>query len=241
MRISELYAFLDSHAPFESAENWDNSGLLLGDLSYEVSRVYLSLDVSLDILDSLESNSLLIVHHPFIFTSMRKVDFSTTIGKIIQACILKNISIICMHTNYDKSILNSYFTKQVLGFDSYTSDTFVCKVDVDMNFDELVAKVKSKLNLSTIQIVRPDKCIVRSLGITTGSGSEFVFSSSVDVYLTGDLKYHTAFDAKERGVGLIDISHFASEICFADSLAEILKILPIEVIITNSKNPFEYC
>ena len=44
----------------------------------------------------------------------------------------------------------------------------------------------------------------------------------------------------ENNVSLIDINHFESERYFGVSLAEILQKNQIEVIITNSINPFKY-
>ena len=60
-----------------------------------------------------------------------------------------------------------------------------------------------------------------------------------DLFLTGDIKYHQAFEAKQNGVSLIDIGHFESERFFAKALIEDLKKIKIKAIIANSKNPFE--
>jgi len=60
----------------------------------------------------------------------------------------------------------------------------------------------------------------------------------VDLFLTGDIKYHDAMDAKIRGISLIDIGHFESEKFFVDIMYENIKDLKVEVIKTNSKNPF---
>ena len=60
-----------------------------------------------------------------------------------------------------------------------------------------------------------------------------------DCFLTGDIKYHVAMDAKARGVSLIDIGHYESEKYFVDVMYEAVKHLDIEIIKLNSKNPFE--
>lgn len=240
MKLHEIYDFLNEKAPFELAESWDNCGVLVGENSQEISKIILSLDLSSEVIQNAPSGSLIITHHPFLFSSIKKIDTSSSSGKIIKEAMKRDISIIAMHTNYDKAVLNRYFTQNVLGLACECDGDFVCKSVVDMQFDTLLALVKSKLNLKTISHVRAAKESVSIIGITTGSGGEFALKSGVDVYLTGDIKYHTAFDAKEVGIGLIDITHYASELCFGDSMAEILKILPIEVIITNSKNPIEH-
>lgn len=43
MKINELMAMLDEHVPFNTAESWDNVGLLIGDESQEVTGIFNSL------------------------------------------------------------------------------------------------------------------------------------------------------------------------------------------------------
>ena len=59
-------------------------------------------------------------------------------------------------------------------------------------------------------------------------------------FLTGDIKYHDAMQAKSIGLSLIDIGHYESEHFFAQILLKHLKFLGLEVIIASSKNPFTY-
>ena len=44
MKLSEIYSFLNSLSPFELAEGWDNSGLIVGDMGATIETVYLSLE-----------------------------------------------------------------------------------------------------------------------------------------------------------------------------------------------------
>jgi putative NIF3 family GTP cyclohydrolase 1 type 2 len=67
-----------------------------------------------------------------------------------------------------------------------------------------------------------------------------------DCFLTGDIKYHDALEAKERNINLIDIGHFESERYFCEIIEDVLKnnlkINEIVGIISNKdfKNPFNY-
>ena len=74
-----------------------------------------------------------------------------------------------------------------------------------------------------------------------GSGSDFIKSASLkgaDVYITGDIKYHEAQYAFERGLSLIDVGHFHSEKFILPVieryLEEEFKSLNIEVIMEQS-------
>jgi len=61
-----------------------------------------------------------------------------------------------------------------------------------------------------------------------------------ECFLTGDIKYHDAMEAKTIGLSMIDIGHFESERYFGEILAKDLENLGLSVIISSSKNPFTY-
>ena len=70
MKIAEIYEILNSVAPFEMQESWDNSGLLLGEMNTQIKgKIYLSLDLDSDLIENAEENSLFITHHPLIFVA----------------------------------------------------------------------------------------------------------------------------------------------------------------------------
>lgn len=68
---------------------------------------------------------------------------------------------------------------------------------------------------------------VKTIGFCAGSGSEFI--GSTDAFVTGDVKFHTALDAKTV---VFDIGHFESEI-FAPELLR--KITGIEGVLADEK------
>ena len=67
MKISEIYAILDSIAPFELQESWDNSGLIVGSMDDEFGDIVLSLDLDSHIVAKAGPKTLFITHHPLIF------------------------------------------------------------------------------------------------------------------------------------------------------------------------------
>ncbi|AQW87416.1 putative protein (NIF3 domain) [Campylobacter pinnipediorum subsp. caledonicus] len=240
MKIKEIYDILNQIAPFESQEKWDNSGVLIGNMQSEFERIYLSLDLDSELIDEVLPNSLIITHHPLIFRGLKNISLDTYPSGIIAKMITKNITLISMHTNYDKFVLNEYFAKDILGFDIVKKDDFLIYCDVDFKFSELVNFVKQKLDVEQIKttFVKQD---IKNIAICTGSGMDLLSMVKADVFLTGDIKYHQALEAKENGINLIDINHYESERYFGASLMKYLQNIKIKVIITNSKNPFVYC
>ena len=75
--------------------------------------------------------------------------------------------------------------------------------------------LKDKLGLDAIRLVGdPDK-MVKKVGLCTGSGVSFASLAAAkgcDAYLTGDIKYHEAQEAIEKGIGVVDVTHYASEV-----------------------------
>jgi dinuclear metal center YbgI/SA1388 family protein len=239
MRVQKLVELLDEISPFELQDEWDNSGLLLGSGDDEVGQIYLSLDIDSSLIDEVEKNSVLIVHHPLIFKGLKQINFNSYPSNIIQKAIQKNISIIAMHTNYDKTHLNRYVLTEVLGFSIKECIDYLCYFDVEMSFDQFSKKVASSLGLDCIKSVVSSE-FIKTAAICTGSGASLLGSLKADCLLTGDIKYHEALEAKENKISLLEIGHYESEVHFSSSLKKELQNYGLSAIIANSKNPFTY-
>ncbi|MBU1659390.1 Nif3-like dinuclear metal center hexameric protein [bacterium] len=239
MKILDIYKFLDKLSPFELQEPWDNSGLLIGDFSKNVTKVVLSIDVDEALIESLDEDSLLITHHPIIFGGLKQLEFSKYPANLIQKMIRKNISNIAMHTNFDQTHLNEYVATQVLGYKIVQKDGFVAYLDVNENFDEFFKKVSLAFGLPHAKCVKCNN-MVKRVALTTGSGCSLMRSIDADCFLTGDIKYHDAMEAKSIKLSMIDIGHYESERFFAEILQTHLINLGLEVIISPSENPFTY-
>ena len=239
MKISEIYEYLDNLSPFEIQEAWDNSGLMVGDFAQDISKIALSIDVDEALIDSLDENTLLITHHPIIFGGLKQLEFSKYPANLIQKMIRKNISNIAMHTNFDQTHLNDYVATEVLGYEIVKKDGFVAYLEVDEDFDSFATKVSAAFGLPHARCVKCNDR-VKKVALTTGSGCSLMKSIDADCFLTGDVKYHDAMEAKSINLSLIDIGHYESERFFAQILQKHLKNLGLEVIIASSENPFTY-
>jgi len=237
MKLREIYNFLNKISPFELQEKWDNSGLIVGDMSREVSEVVLSLDVDEEMIQNTKEGTLFIVHHPLIFGKLTQLDFAKYPSNLIEKMILKKQSLIAMHTNFDQTHLNKYVFEKVLGFTLESQNAFLCTTKGKWNYKELLNLLKEKLDLPTLKVIGKKENIT-SIALTTGSGASLIDEVEADCFLTGDIKYHDAMKAMSENLMMIDIGHYESERFFAEILLKELKVLPILAIISNSKNPF---
>jgi dinuclear metal center YbgI/SA1388 family protein len=237
VKLKEIYNHLDKVSPFELQEKWDNSGLIVGDMTREVSQIVVSLDLDSQMIENTKEGSLFIVHHPLIFGKLTQLDFAKYPSNLIEKMILKKHSLIALHTNFDQTHLNRYVFEKVLGFTLEAQDTFVCTANGKWKYKELLSLLKEKLNLPTLKVVGKKETIT-SIALTTGAGASLMDEVEADCFLTGDIKYHDAMKAMSENLMMVDIGHYESEKFFAEILLEELKVLPILAIIANSKNPF---
>jgi len=238
MKIKEIYEKLNTLSPFDLQEKWDNSGLLVGDMEREFEHIALGLDLDKETLESAKENTLFLVHHPLIFSGLKELNFSKYPANLLEIMVKKNLSLIAMHTNFDKTHLNAYVFEKVLGFKKEFQSDFVCKVSGSWFKEELLSLLKDKLGLQTLRVVSPKQKIT-SIALTTGAGASLMDEVDADCFLTGDIKYHDAMKAMSQNLMMVDIGHYESEHFFVDVLKSELENLGILGIISQSQNPFE--
>jgi len=238
MKLKKIFDFLNEISPFEFQEEWDNSGLLVGSFEQDVKKIYLTLDLDDEVIEKAEENSLIIAHHPLIFKPLKNVVPTSFSTKLLIKLIRKNISFIAMHTNFDKTHLNKYVAEEILQLKGESFD-FIYTAEINKPFDEFAAFVKEKFQIKCLKVVKC-KDFIKTAALTTGAGMSLLPYVKADLFLTGDIKYHEAMDAKVRGVSLMDIGHYESEKFFVDALYRDIKDLKAEIVKINSNNPFLY-
>jgi len=83
-----------------------------------------------------------------------------------------------------------------------------------MSLRELCFKVKDMLSIDSLNVTGDLDRKVRKAAVCSGSGGDFIsaaYDLGCDVYITGDIKYHDACDARDMGLCIIDAGHFATE------------------------------
>ncbi|WP_243719925.1 Nif3-like dinuclear metal center hexameric protein [Macrococcus lamae] len=104
-------------------------------------------------------------------------------------------------------------------------------------------EVKSMLNIDSLRLIGSADQEIRTVGIIGGAGMNYmsaVQKTGVDVFLTGDIKYHEAHDLLMAGLTTVDIQHY-SEVVMKDGLKALLESLGIQVTVISSSidtNPF---
>lgn len=241
-KISTLLEVLDTLSPFSLQESWDNCGLILGGYDREFSEIYLSLEVDQNVLEQAKSKSVIISHHPLIFSPMKRILDEVYPANLLNLAFSKEISLIAMHTNFDKTHFGSFVAKKIFGeaVKNFQED-FIVYVEFNGDFDMLCALIKEKLGIKSLKTTKVHSKSTK-IALVTGSGASFIrdLKGKVDCFISGDFKYHEAMEAVSYGINLIDVGHFELEQYFGEILKPILTNYGYKAIILDSQNPFNF-
>jgi len=233
MKISSLASLLENYFPSELALENDNPGLQVGNPNDEIKGILLSLDVYLSTVGEAEEKNcnLIISHHPLLFFSTKKINTLVYPYNAVQKAIQKNITLYAFHTNTDIADggLNDYLCK-ILGIQQVKKippDNLIRygKLPKPKKLIEMCEHIRKVLHAPYIKYVGDENEYVKDIAVCSGSCGDMLWdlNRKFDVFITGDIKHHTAIYAKERNIKLIDATHFSTEVIFKDLLYNILK------------------
>ncbi|MCU0573855.1 MAG: Nif3-like dinuclear metal center hexameric protein [Syntrophobacteraceae bacterium] len=244
VRVKHVLNWLDDHAPFRLAAGWDRCGLQVGDPMSAVERVLVALDPTLETIREAEQRDCqcLVTHHPLFLKPLDAVRVDRFPGGLIARALRGGISLVVAHTNLDVARAG---TNAVLAEMLSLGSLQPLEVDPALRHEELYSglgrigllprtvplsdfaeEVRRLAKGIRIRVVGEPFRPVQRVALCTGSGGsllDLVIREGVDVYVTGDIKYHEAQRALEEGVALVDMGHFASERIVVDPLAEYLR------------------
>ena len=118
MKINEITSdYLESLAPLYLQEDYDNSGFITGNKSWNINNVLVCLDCTEDVVDEAISKScnLIVTHHPIIFNGLKSIVGKNYIERTIIKAIKNDIAIYAIHTNLDniKDGVNAVIAKKI--------------------------------------------------------------------------------------------------------------------------------
>jgi dinuclear metal center YbgI/SA1388 family protein len=113
LRIKDIIEELETTAPGAFQEDYDNSGLIIGNMNTEVSKALVCLDCTEEIIDEAiaKNCNLVIAHHPIIFRGLKRLNGNTYVERTIIKALKNDIAIYAIHTNLDNVLQNGVNTK----------------------------------------------------------------------------------------------------------------------------------
>jgi dinuclear metal center YbgI/SA1388 family protein len=270
MKISQITGILEEYAPLCLQEDFDNSGLQVGDISGELQGILLCLDVTEAVLDEaiqLGCN-LIISHHPLLFKPIK----SLTGRSYIERCVIKacknNLVIYASHTNMDNAYGGvNYHLAGKIGLqnvralspkaDHRTSEAcstgqwsgagsgIIGELPFPEDEASFLQKLKITFNPEKIQHSSLTGKMIRRVAMCGGSGAFLIpeaIAREADIFVTGEAKYNDYFDVENR-ILLAVIGHYESEIATKELFYDVItkKITNFAVHFSKvNANPVNY-
>ncbi|CDA20629.1 dinuclear metal center protein YbgI family [Ruminococcus sp. CAG:488] len=241
-KVKDFYGYLNSIAPFETQENWDNSGMLVGDMDAEVKKVAVVLDITHEEIKKAKAigADLIISHHPVIFNPIKSV----TRGSVPYELVASSINALCCHTPLDIADggTNDSLAK-LLGIEvTRTEDPILRLGTVEPTTAEnLAGKIAKTLNTKVRYADAGRK--IEKIAICTGAGCSLIEAAGeIDAFITGDASHHNFLDCIQAGITLIAAGHYETEIVVVPVLVKKLQTQfpDIEIIDIKQENPIKF-
>lgn len=241
--VKNIYDYINSVAPYDTQEEWDNSGHLVGDFRKPVKKAVMALDCTKGVVAFANdvNADLVLTHHPLIFGGIKNVLSDTAVYNLVNS----GIAFLCAHTNFDKAEcgININLAKLLSLNDTYTMcDDFVVvgSLDTPMSMDDFAEYIEQKLGTAGIRYTDTDK-LIKTVAVGGGACSEFMWEAlkKADCFVTGDLKYHEMLDASEKDCAVVSAGHFETEnasfLMFKENLEQIFT--DVEFVVAPRENP----
>lgn len=236
----------------EMAYDWDNVGLQIGTLDKPIQKILLTLDVTLEVVEEAIANKceVIVAHHPLIFRPLKQIIPTSHIGKIVLKIIENNISLYIAHTNFDclENGMNDYLAT-ILGienqkvFEQITEEYGLGVIGTikKATLKDVATHVKNVFKLDALDIIGDENSLVETMAVIGGGGGTAIgtaLNQNVDVFVSGDITYHDALDARAMGQNIIHVNHNIEKLGL-NRLKELLTPLGKELIISSvDTNPY---
>ena len=101
--IKDVTDYLESIAPRNYQESYDNAGLLTGAPASSVKNILVTLDCTEDVVqEAIDTGcNLVVAHHPIVFKGLKKLTGSNYVERTVIKAIRHDIGIYAIHTNLD--------------------------------------------------------------------------------------------------------------------------------------------
>ena len=247
--ISEVGSALEAWAQPGWAQSYDNVGLQVGDARRTVQRVLIALDLTPAVLNEAKQHgaTLIITHHPLVFTPLRSVTADGFVSNLALRLAEAGIALYSIHTNLDAApggvsfalaerlgLLDVRFLDALEPSEPSVDPSIiqaglgaVGRLDASMPLSAFLQRVAERLNAGSLRYVGDLEAAVETVAVCGGSGSSFTpqaLRAGADAYVTADVTYHKFFDVLDLDgqprMALIDAGHYETEALTEDLLQD---------------------
>lgn len=242
LAIGQLEHRLLERFPRGDAEPWDRMGLIAGDPARLVTGVVVALDPTLDAVAAAREAGadVLLTHHP-VFLEPPAV-FSPSggpaplAGAVLWEAISQDVALMNLHTALDASEEASRLLPSLLSLEpervllpredgSRKGYGQVCAVrngDRPLRLEQLAARCVSVFG-SVPRVWGAPGEVIDTVAVANGAAGEAAetcIAQGIPCLICGEIRYHNALEASQRGLGIIELGHDVSELPLCALLAQ---------------------
>ena len=256
MILQDIINIIESVAPLSYQEDWDNSGLQVGDRNAEVNAALLTIDVTKSVVDEAIALGcdLIVSHHPLLFRGLKQITGSTPQERCVLKAIQHNIAIYSAHTSMD-SWMHGVSGKMAekLGVQDYhilveSQDNVglgvIGQLSEPMSMQAFMAHVAKVFDIegAGLRYVHGKGEQVQKIAICGGAGADLVneaIAQGADVYVSADFKYHE-MQAVAGQIAVVDMDHWVSEHYTREIFEQLLSPYIHTRVAQTDKSPVQY-
>ena len=217
MKVADLVKIVDEIAPLETAEPWDNVGLLVGNLDEEVTGVMLCVDATLAVMQRAiaQGCNVILSHHPLMFGGVKHLRQDEYEGALLRCLVKNDLNLIAAHTNLDEAQGGvEDALASALGIQVDKAEQFVrCGTVAQQSEGDFLLTVKEFLNPQAVFYGDVNREVSR-VAVSCGGGGEFfreAMRMGATLFVTGEMKHHERIEAQGCGMDVIIAGHEETE------------------------------
>ena len=102
MKVKDIAAAVENIAPKKLAQDWDNTGLLVGDAEQNVKKMLVTIDVTKDVVAEAVKlkTDMILSYHPVIWDGLKNITPEGE-GAVVYELVKAGISVYSIHTSFD--------------------------------------------------------------------------------------------------------------------------------------------
>lgn len=255
MILNDILNIIESAAPLKWQEDWDNSGLQVGDRNANIEKALLTTDLTEAVVNEAISCGcqLIISHHPLLFHGLKHLTGTTPQERIVETALKHGVAIYSSHTAMDSYLHGvSGRMAEKIGLARYRilvpspahGDTVglgvIGTLPQALATVDFVQKVKTVFGADYVRYTE-GKNRVQTIALCGGAGAEFVTEAirqGADAYISADFKYHD-LQAVSDQIVVIDMDHWVSEHFTREIFQELLAGKVETLISKEDKSPIK--
>ncbi|MDD6651351.1 MAG: Nif3-like dinuclear metal center hexameric protein [Eggerthellales bacterium] len=250
--VGELEEALLTLLPASHAESWDRTGVLVGDRDQEVTGVLVALDPTVAAIRAAVNLgcNVVLTHHPAFLDPPAffgpLAPENPEAGSVVYEAVAAGVALMNFHTALDVSPraqqvlpgaldLSLQGILEVTGTEPLRGYGQISQAPEGMTLGDLAKRAASALGGNPR--VWGDPAMVAGRVVTaTGASSDLTdlcLQAGVDCLVAGEVKYHAALSAANRGLGIIELGHDISELPLCEVLLSCLADLGFPQSLTH--------